>query len=86
LVFRDNVFCRYKPFSDFGGLVADIYEEARVNALKELARYNNSATVEAALSFNLHNSSQPTNYELWRKGSDVFADDNMGSLKEWVCP
>jgi hypothetical protein len=38
--------------------MADVYEEARINALKELERHNRSTTIEAALSFNLHNSSQ----------------------------
>jgi len=64
--------------------VLDVYETGKMDALKELERYNSSPAIQNALSINLPNESEATDYSLWSQGCDDFADDNFAVLKEWV--
>jgi len=62
----------------------DVYEEMYQASSMELEAINNSDVAGKSLEFSLSNSSKPTDYEAWSKGSARFADDNYDVLKRWV--
>jgi len=64
--------------------MSDVYEKLKSEALAELERYNSSPVIEEALSLNLSNSSEETDYALWSEGCDRFAEDNFDVLRKWV--
>jgi len=66
------------------GVVASAYEKLKEEALKDLERYDDSPIVEEALSLNLHNNSEKTDYDLWSKGCDDFAEDNFDVLRRRI--
>jgi hypothetical protein len=62
----------------------EVYEKLKAAALADLERYNDSPIIQKALSVNLSNESEETDYGLWSKGCDDFAKDNMAVLAAWA--
>jgi hypothetical protein len=64
--------------------VNDVYEVARLEALKEFDEIDKSDAVSKSLEFSLSNTSPKTDYAAWSKGSEQFADDNYAVMSKWV--
>lgn len=62
----------------------DVYDVALREALKEFEELDKSDVANASLEFSLSNTSKPTDYEAWSKGSERFADDNYEAMRRWV--
>jgi hypothetical protein len=62
----------------------DVYEAARLEALKEFEEIDKSDVVRKSLEFKLSNTSPETNLEAWSRGSEQFADENYAVMSQWV--
>jgi hypothetical protein len=62
----------------------DVYDEMYQASLAELEELNNNATVSESLEQTLSNTSDPTDYDAWSRGSERFAKDNYDVLSKRI--